>query len=168
MKNKHFLSLGQRSPILWSLLGIASSYPLFWVMSRLHVVYRETLAFSSPLWEGLACVGTGAFRLVACGVFIAFCLWWWRARQPFVSVLVLLSSLSCTSFSMNAIRRLIVWMVDGGDYWLAAFAVTAHILLVLLCLQWRRTQDAALRVWLLAVLVACSPFGMGGLYFLFS
>lgn len=168
MKNESLFSVWRRSPILWSLLGIAASYPLFWAMSSVAVVYRETLAFSSPFWEGLTRAGTGAFRLAACGVFLAFCLWWRRTRQPFLSVLVLLSSLSCTSFSMNAIRRLVLWMVSGRCYWLAAFAVTAHILLLILCLQWRRTQDSALRVWLLAVLVACSPFSMGGFYFLFS
>lgn len=173
MKNEALPPMWQRAPVWWSLLGIAASYPLFWLwkIDDLLLSHWEFFRWTDLLgvffvWGSWLDPFAGPYLLAVYGVFITFCFWWRKKRHPFVGVLVLLSSLSCTAFSMNGINHLAVkGQVGGMDYRLAAFAVAVHILLVSLCLKWRRTQDTELRVWLVTALVACSPFGMGGVRF---
>lgn len=170
MKNDALPAAWQQAPVRWSLLAIAASYPLFWLwkiddllLSRWEFFRWTDLLEVTFVWGSWLDPFAGPYLLAVYGVFITFCFWWRKKRQPFMSVLVLLSSLSCTAFSMNGIHHLAVKGAVGAmDYRLAVFAVAAHILLVSLCLKWWRTQDAALRVWLVTTLLTCSPFGMGG------
>lgn len=148
-----------RPLVLWSLLGIAASYPLFYLADIHHWRTSPELAYIFlNFQEWFVNVSTGAWCITSHGIFIAFCLWWRRNRHPFLSVLVPLSSLPCTAFSMHGMWWL--WMGEG-KCWLAAFAVAAPILLFFLCREWQRTENPALRVWLVIVLLACSPFGIG-------
>lgn len=150
-----------RPLVLWAVLGIVATYPLYYLADMPHwrtcpeliyIVRNGQEWFVSPF--------TGACGVAAHGVFIACCLWWRRSRHPFLSVLVPLSSLPCTTFSMHGMWLVSIWM-EGGMDWLAFFVVPGYLVWLALCLEWQRTRKAALRVWLAAVMLASSPFGIG-------
>lgn len=110
---------------------------------------------------------TSAYCAVAHIIFAVFCLWWYRTRHPFFYALVPFAALSCTAFSMYA-AQLLSAAVGMEAYPVIQFEITAHLVLLALCLWWWRTKTTALYIWLPLALLACSPFGIGFMLLLFG
>lgn len=119
---------------------------------------------------GMQMWGTNTFTSAYCAVahiiFAVFCLWWYRTRHPFFYALVPFAALSCTAFSMYA-AQLLSAAVGMEAYPVIQFEITAHLVLLALCLWWWRTKTTALYIWLPLALLACSPFGIGFMLLLF-
>lgn len=166
MKKQHPSLPSWRPLVLWSILGISISYPLVYFLQTftwrwtymLHLVTWPRMWFLSPL--------SAFYFMVVLGIFVVFCLWWYRSRHPFFYVLVPLAALSCTAFSLYA-TMLLGASLQNPDSPLVRREIIWHLVLLFLCLWWWRTKNPVLYVWLPLTLLACSPFGMGAMLVLF-
>lgn len=156
-----------RPLVLWSIIGIVVSHLIVYLLfgpSRLRGMGILYSFLGMQMW------GTNTFTSAYCAVahiiFAVFCLWWYRTRHPFFYALVPFAALSCTAFSMYA-AQLLSAAVGMEAYPVIQFEITAHLVLLALCLWWWRTKTTALYIWLPLALLACSPFGIGFMLLLF-
>lgn len=164
-----------RPLVVRSIAAIVITYPLIYIIYGIINLFLSG-ATRITVWGllysflGMQMWGTNTFTSAYCAVahiiFTVFCLWWYRTRHPFFYALVPFAALSCTAFSMYA-AQLLSAAVGMEAYPVIQFEITAHLVLLALCLWWWRTKTTALYIWLPLALLACSPFGIGFMLLLF-